>query len=158
MKYISIISAGVVSLATLIPDVQAVEVPFTTTILSSCILVVGNAGLFGLNATGDVLDSKLAGGLSGSVLATSTGGGYLLSVASPGAFTLAPSGGGDNVTFASTYSLAGATSTGETPESTTTALNLGISTVSVDLAATKSTGIFGAGLYSAAVTVTCESS
>jgi len=135
---------------------QAVEVPFVGTVVSACALVVGTPGVFGLNVDGDVLSSKEAGGVSGSVTATATSPTFAVSVASPTTFTSIPSGAEASATFSSSYTTSGATTTPETNEGTSTNLNSGITLIGVDLTAEKVSGIYPAGVYAAPVTVTCE--
>ncbi len=135
---------------------HAVDVPFAGTVASACALVIGSPGVFGVNGSANLLSSKIAGGLSGSVTATTTSSDFSVSVASPATFTLSPPGESGSASFVSTYQLSGATTAGETDESTSTSLNTGITVVGVDLEATRNTGNYTAGIYEAAVTVTCE--
>lgn len=131
-------------------------VPFTGTVLSTCLLTVGTPGVLAASGDYTTLASTNAGGVSGSVTALATGGNFKISAIAPTAFTAAPVGGGDNVSFATQYSGTGATSIGSTPGTTQTTLSQGATVVSVDLNAAKSSGAFAGGAYAATVTVRCE--
>ena len=144
------------SLLSFTQPANSLDILFGGNILSSCVLVVGAPGVFGVNANGDVLSSKEAGGSAGTLTATATGTGYEISITSPAAFTVSPAGATSDATFVSTYSLSGDTIVGETDEATSSPVNTGITNVSVDLVATKNSGIYSAGNYQAPVTVTCE--
>jgi hypothetical protein len=102
------------------------------------------------------LSSGNAGGVNGSVTATTTGTGFSVTTEAPSSFTLSPAGGGTNVTFVSSYSATGVTTISLSAGTTITPLNLGVTAVDVHLSATKSTGSFPAGAYSAEVLVRCE--
>jgi hypothetical protein len=132
------------------------DVPFTGAILSICALTVGIPGVVAPNATYDELSSTNAGGTNGTIAALTTGSGFSVTTEAPSNFTLAPTGGGTNVTFASAYSATGVTTISLSAGNTVTPLNVGLTTVSVQLEATKSSGTFPAGAYSAEVLVRCE--
>ena len=129
---------------------------FTANIGGACILTVVNNGILAPNTGFTVLDSAQLGGVPASVTALTTSSGFSFSASTPSSFTLAPLGGNSNVTFATTYSGVGTTIIPPTAGSTATALNFGVTVITVNLAATKSTGIFPAGSYQADVTATCE--
>lgn len=131
-------------------------VPFTGTVINSCILTVGTPGVMAPSSDYTVLGSKQAGGTSGVVTAVSTGTTFQVSVDAPSSFTLAPTGGNTSVSFATRYSGVGATNIGSTPGTTATALSSGVTVLTVDLAATKSTGVFTQGSYTAEAVVRCE--
>ena len=149
---------GAVGLFVLSSDAIAAttNVPFAATVISACVLTVGTPGVMATSADYTVLDSEETGGVSGLVTIVSTGAAFAVSADAPTDFTVAPSGGGDNVTFEASYQATGATSIGETLGSVTTPLNLGLTSLTVDLKGTKSTGVFPQGVYAAEVVVRCE--
>lgn len=132
------------------------NVPFTSVVLASCVLTVGTPGVMMPSADYASMSSASGGGTAGTVAVLNTGGTFRVSAIAPTAFTLAPTGGSDNVTFASTYSGSGATSIGTTNGATQTNVSNGLTNLTVNLQATKSTGTFGAGAYAAEVVVRCE--
>lgn len=141
-----------------IPAANAVNgtVIFNGTILATCLITIGTPGTLVASADFTELSSQNGGGLSGTATVVTTGLGYSLSTSAPASFTSAPADGDANVTFSSSYSASGVTSLLDVVGSVTSPLGLGITNVEVDLAATKSAGIFPAGSYTAEVTVTCE--
>ncbi|EKF20948.1 hypothetical protein [Nitratireductor pacificus] len=132
------------------------SVIFNGTVLSTCLITIGTPGTLAANAGFTALSSDEAGGISGTATILTTGLGYNVSTAAPSAFTSAPAGGDDSVTFASSYSASGVTSLLDVVGTLTSPLGLGLTNLNVDLTATKSAGHFPAGVYSAVVTVTCE--
>ncbi len=130
---------------------------FTGSILSICILVAGTPGIITPNADYTGMSSHNAGGLASLVTATATGSAFGITTEAPSAFTLAPAGANTGTTFSSSYALSGATTAAEGNGTIARGLNIGISTVTVNMAATKSADAFPASLtYSAIVTVRCE--
>lgn len=132
------------------------NVPFTGTVTATCVLTVGIPGVLAPNAGFTEMSSTNGGGVAGTVAALSTGGTFKVSAIAPTAFTAAPSGGGTAVTFASTYSGTGATTIGSTEGATETTLTPGLTNLSINLAATKTSGTFPAGAYVTEVVVRCE--
>jgi hypothetical protein len=126
---------------------------FSGTVLSTCSLTVGSAGVITSNAGGTTLSSNNSGGSSSVVTAIATGASFNVTAEAPSSFTV---GNSTNVTFAATYDLTGATSATGVSGAVQTLLGVGSTTVDVDLTATKSSGVFEAGAYSASVTVRCE--
>lgn len=131
-------------------------VPFTGLVLATCVLTVGTPGILGANADYSVLSSTGAGGVPGLVTVLSTGANFNVSAIAPSAFTISPEGGNDSVAFAANYQGAGATSIGNTPGATATRVNTGITALTVNLEAAKSSGPFPGGAYTAEVVVRCE--
>lgn len=130
---------------------------FAGSILSTCILVAGTPGVIAANADYTGMSSHNGGGLASLVTATATGSGFDITTEAPSAFTVAPAGANTGTTFSSSYALSGATTAAEADGATPRAINFGISTVTVHMAATKSADVFPASLtYSAIVTVRCE--
>ncbi len=126
---------------------------FAGAVASTCVLTVGTPGIITADAGFTQLDSDNAGGAESTVAALATGASFKISALAPAGFT---AGSSTNVTFAADYSLTGATVATNVAGATTTTLGSGLSTVSVGLEATKSSGTFAAGAYAAAVTVRCE--
>ncbi|MCB1506994.1 MAG: hypothetical protein KDJ47_18670 [Hyphomicrobiaceae bacterium] len=137
-------------------DAATTSVPFTSTVLSTCVLTVGTPGVLAPNSDYTVLDSQEAGGTSSIVTVTSTGASYSVSTDAPSSFNVAPTGGNDNLTFEASYQGTGATTIGSTLGTVSTLLGLGLTTVTLDLKATKSTGVFPQGAYTTEVVVRCE--
>lgn len=132
------------------------DLPFTAEILSSCIIVIGTHGVMAPSSDYKVLDSEETGGNAGVATITAVGGTFAMSVDAPATFSAAPTGGNDNVTFAAKYGATGVTTATGIVGTTATPLNLGITVMSVDLKATKSSGVFTEGNYETATTVRCE--
>jgi hypothetical protein len=130
---------------------------FSGSILSTCILVAGTPGIITANADYTGMSSHNGGGLASTVVATATGSSFDITTEAPAAFTLAPAGANTGTTFSSTYALSGATTAVEADGATPRGLNIGISTITVNMAATKSADAFPASpTYTATVTVRCE--
>ena len=130
------------------------NVPFNGSITASCTITVSNPGSLGVNAGSTVLGSSEAGGTSSVAQVVATGTGYSLSTDALSAFSTFPTTGGDNVTFATSFSGSGAnTMSNVSSASLTTA---GVTNVTVDMQATKSSGVFVAGSYAATVILRCE--
>lgn len=122
-------------------------------VADTCILATGTPGTFTANSDFTNLSTDNAGGSESTVKAVATSSNYRLSTIAPSAFS---AGDSSSVTFATDYSLTGATTANDIAGSTATRLTRGQTTVSVGLKATKTTGTFTAGDYAAAVTVRCE--
>lgn len=126
---------------------------FSGTVLSTCSLTAGTPGVITSNAGSTTLSSNNSGGSGSTVTAVATGASFNVTAEVPSTFTV---GSSTNVTFAATYDLTGATSATGVSGAVQTLLGVGTTTVDVDLTATKSSGVFAAGAYSASVTVRCE--
>jgi hypothetical protein len=130
------------------------DVQFDATVNNTCTIAVGPAGLLAANVGQTVLSSTNAGGTAGTADITATSAAYSVSVNAPTAFAAAPVGGGTSVTFAATYASAGATTLAA--GNTVRPLNTGVSNVTVNMSATKSSGSFPTGTYAAVVVLRCE--
>jgi hypothetical protein len=130
------------------------NVQFDAQVNNTCSIQVNQAGLLTANVGQTVLSSTNVGGSSGLADITTTSNSFGVSIAQPTAFTTAPAGGGTNVNFAATYSTAGATTIAST--NSANPLLTGVTNVSVDMSATKTTGSFPTGTYAAVVVLTCE--
>ena len=130
---------------------------FSGSILSTCVLVAGTPGIITANADYTGMSSHNGGGLASFVTATATGSSFNITTEAPSAFTLAPTGANTGTTFSSSYALSGATTAAEANGTIARGLNIGISTVTVHMAAAKSADVFPASpTYTAIVTVRCE--
>lgn len=159
MRRVTVSVAGVAAIvASVSQAARAADttVPFIANVTSTCVLTLGTPGTLGANADFSQLSSKNAGGAAGTVTALATGTGFQLSAIAPSSFSVAPTGGDDNVSFSASYEANGATSVGEVLGTVTSALNFGLTNVNVNLAANKSAGAFPAGAYTAEVIVRCE--
>ena len=130
---------------------------FSGAVLSTCVLVAGTTGIIAPNADFTGLSSHNGGGQASLVNALATGSSFHITTEAPATFTLAPAGANTNTTFSSSYALSGSTTASEVDGATSTTLNIGNSTVTVNMAAVKSSGVFPASpTYTAVVTVRCE--
>ena len=147
--------AAMMALMSSTPSTLAATAPalFSGTVATTCVLTVGTPGIIAANAGFTKLSSDNAGGSESTVSALSTGVGLKVSAIAPSAFTTGPATAD---TFVAKYSLTGATSASSVAGATQTTLTAGVTGISVGLEADKSTGTFGAGVYTAAVTVRCE--
>lgn len=132
------------------------NVPFAATVLSTCTVTVGTAGVMAANSDFTVLDTEEAGGNAGLAAVVSTGAAFSVSVDEPTAFLISPTGGNDNLSFDVKYDATGVTTASGVIGSVATLLNPGLTTVSVDLKATKSVGVFSEGAYTTEAVVRCE--
>ncbi len=131
------------------------DVQFDAVVNNTCTIAVGPAGVLATNVGQTVLSSSVAGGSAGTADITATSAAYQVSVTAPTAFGAgAPAGGGTNVTFAANYASAGATTLAA--GTTARALNTGVSNITVNMSATKSSGSFPTGTYAAVVVLRCE--
>ncbi len=126
---------------------------FTGAIVNACVLTAGATGVLMPNATYTNLSSTNSLGSGSFVAALTTGSGFHITAEAPSSFTV---GDSTNVRFATTYNLTGVTSATNVTGTVASLLGIGISTVDVGLTATKSSGNFTTGAYTAAVTVRCE--
>jgi hypothetical protein len=136
---------------------QSADVTFSGNVNDACTVTAGSAGTLATNASTTVLASTEAGGSSGSASVSATSSTYNLNVSAPTAFDTEPTGGGTNVAFSASYDASGATVASSVTAGTPTALSSGITAVSVDATATKSSGIFPSGSYTMTTTVQCVS-
>lgn len=152
-KFVKIaIAAGV-----LVAPVQAHAVTgnviFNADVQNTCAITVVDAGTLTANVGQTVLSSENAGGSAGTATIVTTSAAYQISVNAPTVFSTVPVGGAAD-TFAAKYSTTGDSAyvdqTGANPLAT------GTHNVSVDLAASKTTGSFPTGLYAATVVLRCE--
>lgn len=130
------------------------NVQFLGTVTAGCTLLTPLPGVMLPNALSTELSS--VNGTPATIQALATGTTFKVSTSTPTTFASAPEGGDTAVTFSTSYSGAGATNFGAVSGDTDTTLNLGTTAISVNLAATKTSGVFPGGQYTAEVTVTCE--
>ena len=153
-KFVKIALASALLAAPLPAFAATGDVQFDATVNNTCTIAVGPAGVLATNVGQTVLSSTNAGGQAGVADITATSAAYSVSVNAPTAFATAPAGGGTGVTFAANYASAGATTIATT--SSATALNTGVSNITVNMSATKATGSFPTGTYAAVVVLRCE--
>ena len=113
-------------------------------------------GVLAANAGFTSLASVNSGGVPGTVSVLSTGNSFFVSADAPSAFTTAPSGGDANVDFSVRYLGSGATTIADTAGTTPTRVNAGVTLLTVNLTAEKSSGTFPAGAYLTEAVVRCE--
>ncbi len=153
-KFVKIALASALLAAPLPAFAATGDVQFDATVNNTCTIAVGPAGLLASNVGQTVLSSSIAGGTAGTADITATSAAYQVSINAPTAFTAFPLNGGTNVTFAANYASAGATTLAA--GNTARALNTGVSNVTVNMSATKTSGSFPTGTYAAIVVLRCE--
>ncbi len=132
---------------------------FNGLIAATCILTAGVTGVLTPNSTYSTLSSRNALGVSSVVSVVSTGligSPFGVSAIAPSSFSSGPADGNTSTTFTSTYSVTGGATASNVAGATVTPVGVGATVMTVDLDATKSSGNFSAGAYSAIVTVRCE--
>ena len=130
------------------------NVQFDAVVNNTCTMVVGPAGVLDTNVGQTVLSSQTGAGTAGTAAITATSGAFSVSIDTPTVFTAAPLNGGTNVTFAANYASAGATTLAAA--NSARPLNTGVSNITVNMSATKSSGSFPTGTYAAIVVLRCE--
>lgn len=133
-------------------------IDFNGTVGDSCTVVTQSSGTLAIDSTGAILASTESGGAAGTADVTATSGSFNVEVDAPTSFTSGPADADTNTTFAASYGASGATTASGVTAGTATTLTAGITTVSVDASATKSSGIFSAGSYVLTTTVRCVAS
>ncbi len=142
--------SGTVGLA----NAASTNARFGGAVNNSCTLGVASDGTMAPNIDSNVLSSNETGGAASTVSALSTAAGFRVSAIAPAGFSSAPVGAA--ATFAATYAVSGVTTIGTTAGATTSTIGRGAHTVTVNLAATSTAGVFPNGAYEAIVTVRCE--
>lgn len=122
----------------------------------SCTIIVLNGGTIRPNIDSTTLTSKEAGAYAGTAVVKTTRNRFRLQVQTPLGFTSMPSGGSDNVVFASTFMGHGATNFSERPGENSKRLKKGRTRIEAHFLAKKTTGSFVAGHYSGVLTLRCE--
>lgn len=133
----------------------------------TCTINVTGAGTMMVNPDITVFGSKQSGGQSATASISITPGlvgitcsliqwfnCFALTTVPPANFATAPSGGGASVSFNSVMRIDG--SPMEQPQNVPRVVLNGSHSVEIDLTATKSSGVFAPGDYSAVVTLRCE--
>ncbi len=121
---------------------------FAGSVDSTCVITAGNPGRIAPNADYSNLSSINAGGYASQVTALATGNTFSISTDAPAGITADVS--------SSSYSLSGATNRGTTDGTSASPLSSGLTNVSVDMSATRTSGVFTSGSYNGVVTVRCE--
>jgi hypothetical protein len=136
--------------------------PAAAAIIGSCTIVIGAGGTLAHNPAITVLGSRQGGGASATATVTANSlvcsilnllDCYSISAPAPAAFLTAPTGGDANVGFGTLFRLNGGA---DLPGNVPAKLANGTYSVTIDLTATRSAGIFPVGSYQAAVTLRCE--
>lgn len=157
MKYCMLTAGLALTAGTTIQTASAAtgSVTFNGTVAAVCTMIVNNpAGVMIVSSNLQSLSSKNAGGVAGLIEVTTTGN-VALSIGAPTSITV-PSTDTSPTTWTPTYSVSGAHTVGDTSASTPLT-SAGVDTVTVHLAGAKTgSDRFGAGNYSATVTVTCQ--
>ena len=155
MEQLRLIALTAALLAAPLPAFAATgDVQFDAVVNNTCTITVGPAGVLSTNVGQTTLSSTNPVGSAGTADIPATSAAYSVSVNAPTSFATAPSGGGTNVTFAANYASAGATSVATT--SSAAPLNTGVSNITVNMTATKTSGSFPTGTYAAIVVLRCE--
>jgi hypothetical protein len=121
---------------------------FSGSVDNICVITAGAAGRIVPNADYTNLSSTNPGGYASQVTALATGNIFSISTDVPAGITA------DNKS--SSYSLSGATNKAITDGTSASPLTSGLTNVSVDLSATRTSGVFTSGTYNGVVTVRCE--
>lgn len=131
------------------------DVTFDGTVAATCTVVTQSNGTLALNGLSTVLASTESGGASGTVDVTTNDTSFSVSIDTVSAFTTGPADADTNTTFATTYGASGATTASGVNGQTSTSLGSGVTNLTVDASATKSSGTFSAGSYQLTATVRC---
>ncbi|MEM9837801.1 MAG: hypothetical protein AAF830_01465 [Pseudomonadota bacterium] len=133
------------------------DVLFNGTVGDACTVVADTDGTLALNGTSTVLGSAEAGGAAGTATVTTNNTTFNVTIDPIAAFTTGPADADTNTTFATQYDAAGATTATDVDGATPTTLGNGVTNLTVDAAATKTSGTFSAGTYQLTATVRCSS-
>ncbi|MEM6650305.1 MAG: hypothetical protein AAF603_08650 [Pseudomonadota bacterium] len=125
--------------------------------MDTCTVVVGTPGILAPNSDNTMLSSTQAGGQPAIVTVAATAALYKVDIDSPTTFTLAPSGGDTDMSYATEFDATGVTTLTDIAAGASVNLNLGVTVLSIDATAQKTSGIFPAGSYSMSSTVECSS-
>lgn len=154
MKSLFRVVAAVAVLAPIQANAVTADIPFNGNIADTCAITVVSSGTITPNGDYSQLSSNNPGGVAGAATIMATGTGWEVSADAPTSFSSEPVP--TTSTFAATYDLTGANTASNVPGATLTALNNGVTNVSVDLTATHPSGSYQAGLYAATVVLRCE--
>lgn len=135
---------------------QGVNFGITVGVRHYCQIVLTQQGTMAVDSGATVLGSKEPGGSAATAEITTTRGSYSVSLDAPTTFDAMPTGGDTGVTFATNYSMTGATTSPEVPGTTSTKAKKGLTSVTMDLTATRSAGVYPAGNYSGVAVLRCE--
>ena len=131
------------------------QITFSGSIPESCTLNVLTAGTLGVSLQQNILSSEQIGGIPATATITTNSASSVVSLINPADFATAPAGASADVTFGTNYILAGTTIAVEADGETQTALNLGLSTMTINASATKSSGTLPTGDYTLTPTLRC---
>lgn len=122
----------------------------------ACAIIVGRTGSMTVNPEANEISSVGWGGQPGEAQIVATSGTFNLKMDEPLGFSLAPPKGNDATIFKGSYSGFGATSFSQAPGNATIRVKKGITSITANLTATKTSGTFPAGQYRAELTLRCE--
>ncbi|MGD9914578.1 MAG: hypothetical protein AB7S80_10905 [Rhizobiaceae bacterium] len=127
-----------------------------------CTINLGADGRMRPNVGATILGSRQPGGKAATASVTTAGIGsipllqltcFALSTTSPASFSIAPSGGNTNVTMTSIMRINGGA---DVPANTAVTVLNDTHNLTIDLTATKSSGVFPHDTYRGTVTLRCE--
>jgi hypothetical protein len=119
------------------------------------VTLVDDTGSLGLSADYRTLSSELSGGSIAEFTVLTALDSHAIVIDPPGGFVNPPAGGDADVTFTVTYALSGATVLGQALGGLNYPLGLGLTTVTVNAKAEKSSGVFPAGDYELELDARC---
>lgn len=131
------------------------DVTFTGSILESCSVTILTSGLLGVSSGQDALSSEEVGGLAATATIVTNSSNSSIRMVNPLDFTSAPSGASTNVSFDTNYLLVGTTVGSQSDGETETTLNFGLTTMTMNASATKSSGTLPTGDYTLTPTLRC---
>lgn len=121
-----------------------------------CIVaLVDDTGALGLSSDYKTLSSQLSGGSTTQFTVLTALCACRIVIDPPTGFVSPPSGGNTNVTFTVSYALTGATILGQALAGLDYPLGIGLTTITVNAKAEKSSGIFPAGDYELELDARC---
>ncbi len=121
-----------------------------------CAIIVGRTGTMHINPEANEISSSGWGGQPGEAQIVATNSSFDLSMDPPLGFSLAPPKGNDAIVFSGSFSGFGATNFSQTPGNTKIRVKKGMTSITANLVATKTSGTFPAGQYRAELTLRCE--
>ena len=121
-----------------------------------CQIIVTRNGTMMQNVGSTRLSSQINPAMPGMADVTTSNGSYYLSVDRPSGFSIAPSGGSDDVEFSTQFSGSGKTDFALTPGDSRVKLKNGLTNVESHLEARKLRWSFKAGNYRATMILRCE--
>lgn len=128
---------------------------FKGVIPESCTIQILTEGTLAASIDQATLSSQETGGTPATATITTNTSNSSVKVVAPTAFDFAPSGSDTNTTFSANYTLAGTTIAANVNGAVETDLNFGVAAMTVNAAATKSSGAYSGGQYEMTAIVRC---